>query len=94
MTMIHPAHAMLLATTRHRELVAEAAQFRAARALAATARAGTPPRDCRVPSPAAQQPQPQPQPCRPDPRQAAASQPASRRPGFALRGHRKPPALR
>jgi hypothetical protein len=90
MTMIHPAHAMLLATTRHRELVAEADEFRAARALEAATRTGTPPRDCRVPSPAVAQSQP----CRPDPRQAAARQPAPRRPGYALRGHRKPRAVR
>jgi hypothetical protein len=90
MTMIHPAHAMLLATTRHRELVAAAEEFRAARALQAAARTDPPPRDCRIPSPAVAQPQP----CRPDPREAAVRRPASRRPGYALRGHRMPRAVR
>jgi hypothetical protein len=85
MTLLHPAHLMLLATTRHRELVADAESYRMAARTG-----GSPQSDCRIPSPAV----PQPQPCRPDPRQAAACQPASRRPGYALRGHRKPRAVR
>lgn len=89
--MIHPAHAMLLATTRHRELVAEADEFRAAAAIeTAAARTGAPAPDCRIPVPIAQQPQP----CRPNPRQAAAGRRGSHDPGYALRGHRKPRAVR
>lgn len=78
---------MLLATTRHRELVAEAEDYRLASRLGAS-----PPSDCRIPSPSPS-PTVQPPPCRPDPRQAAARERGFRRPGYALRGHRRPRAV-
>jgi hypothetical protein len=62
MMTIHPAHALLLAGTRHDELLARADEFRRARRVA-----GAPAQpDCLIPVVK------QAAPCRPDPRRGAA----------------------
>jgi hypothetical protein len=76
MMTLHPAHALLLANTRHHELVTRADDFRLSR-LAGAARAQP---DCAVPVPLLAVP------CRPDPRRAAARPIARHR--VLLRLHR------
>lgn len=79
--MIHPVHATELATTRQRELLARAHEYRTA------ASAGARQLDCSVPAGTAAPA------CRPDPRPAVAGRIGRRRLHW-LRGHRAPHRVR